>query len=167
MFVGIFLVFMIVCLFRLWNYLVDYQNSLPSILGDEILTAYKTCNTPLLRQYVTDLPEAFQDDFVYSQYLYQYLDRDSLYYYETSNGEGNEITYLYLTDNGKFATLTVTKTGEESKYGFPLYRISSLEQYSQASYTLYQAAGTTILLDGEPIDDSYIISEEEVGVAFF
>lgn len=170
LFAGIALMGIFLVLFRLWNYLADYQNTLPSMLGDEILSAYRSADTTTIKKYCTTLPDSLQDDMTFHRYLDTIIGKEDIYYYESNTQNDSEgkavITYTYSVDNQTFATLVVSRTASESKYGFPLYEISSLEQYTLQSYTFIQAPGTQILLNGIPIDASYLKTQETIASSF-
>jgi len=152
---------------RLWNYLADYQKTLPSMLGDEILHAYQTGDTTTIKKYCDTLPDALQDDMFFHRYLNDVIGKEDLYYYESStSSEKSSITYTFSVKEQTFATLVVSKTSSKSKYGFSIYEIASLEQYSLQDYTLIQAPGTQILINGSAIDPAYITDQTSTGTVY-
>ena len=161
--ISVILIFL--CFIRLWNFLIDYQNTLPSMLGEQILTAYQSGDTSTIKKYCKNIPDVFQDDLTFHDYLIHSLDRDSLYYYESSS-DSSSITYTICTNDKTFATLVLSKTDEKSKYGFPVYQIHNLEQYSLGNTTYVQAPGTKLLVNGNAIDDSLITEQTEVATCF-
>ena len=76
------------------------------------------------------------------------------------------ITYTINNSKQKFSELVVAKTGMESKYGFPLYEIRSLEQYSLSEYTLIAGPGTSLYFNDNPIDTAYQTEQETVASVF-
>ncbi|MDD3205354.1 MAG: hypothetical protein PHS74_06440 [Lachnospiraceae bacterium] len=166
-FIAIVLTMIVCSFFRLWHYLDDYQQALPSMLGDEILAAYQSADTTMIKKYCSALPEALQDDMIFHNYLNKVVGKEDLYYYE-SKVENNEDTITYTINNSeqKFAELVVAKTGMESKYGFPLYEIRSLEQYSLSEYTLIAGPGTSLYFNDNPIDTAYQTEQETVASVF-
>lgn len=166
-FVLLSLIGITVTLVHLWHYLEDYQDTLPSQIGETVYHAYQACDTPTLRSLCTNLPDALQDDFTYQSYLHQVIDPKTLYYYESNRDDvQGTITYSYMTKGQDFATLTVHKTAETSPHGFPRYEAGSLEQYSLVSYEFHEAVGTRISIEGKPIDASYLVSQNAVASAF-
>ncbi len=169
LFVFICIVLIMICIFfvKFWQYLADYQQSLPSMFGEEILKAYQKCDTTLIKKYTDNLPSTLSDDLILHTYLSNNIHTKDLYYYENAiQDEGNRITYTFCNKNQKFADLTVTKTGQTSKYGFPLYEITSLKQYPFIYYTLVQYPGTTILTQNTPVDASYQTDQEILASCF-
>lgn len=164
-FIGFFFFFT-----RLWNYLADYQNTLPSMLGDEILSAYKSADTATIKKYCDTLPSALQDDMIFHRYLNDVIGKEDIYYYESSaqleQKEKASITYTFSVNEQTFATLVVSRTSAESNYGFPIYEIASLEQYSLQNYTFVQAPGTQILLNAAAIDSAYVTDQRTIGTIF-
>lgn len=167
LFVGIVTIAVTLFFFRLWHYLEDYQQHLPSMLGDEILAAYQSADTSTIRKYCTNLPDALQDDMTFHAYLNQSVSKADLYYYESSTSDQkSSITYTFVDNDQTFATLVVSKTPEVSKYKFPIYEITSLEQSVLKQYTFIETPGTTILVNGSPLDESYITDQTTVDTAF-
>ena len=167
LFIGIVLIMICIFFIKFWQYLADYQQSLPAMLGEKILTAYQRCDTTVIKKYCSNLPSTLSEDLTLHTYLNKNIQTKELYYYENAiEDEGHSITYTFCKNNEKFADLTVTKTGQKSKYGFPLYEITSLEQYPLFYYTLIQYPGTTILIQNTPIDDSYQINQETLASCF-
>lgn len=167
LFTGVILIMICIFFLQFWQYLADYQKSLPSMLGDEILTAYQNCDTSIIKGYCDTLPTALSDDLVLHTYLSKTIETKNLYYYENNiENKGNKITYTFCKGNQKFADLTVTKTGENSKYGFPLFKIVSLEQYPLSYYNLIQYPDTTIWVQNKQLDASYRTNQETLAACF-
>lgn len=167
LFTGIVLIMICIFFINFWQYLADYQQALPTMLSEKILTAYQKCDTTVIKNYCRNLPPALCDDLTLHTYLNKNIQTKELYYYENAiKDDGNSIIYTFCKDNQKFADLTVSKTGEKSKYGFPLYEITSLEQYPLSYYTLVQYPGTTILIQDRPIDVSYQIDQVTLASCF-
>ena len=137
------------------------------MLGDEILHAYQSGDTTTIKKYCDTLPEVLQDDMVFHKYLNDDIGKEDIYYYESSaENDKASITYAFSVREQTFATLVVSKTSSESKYGFPIYEISSLEQYTLQDYTFIQAPGTQILVNGSTIDPAYITDQVPTGTIF-
>ena len=166
-FIGIVLFMICIFFVKFWQYLAEYQETLPSMLGDEILAAYQECDTTTIKKYANNLPPTLSDDLTLHSYLTQIIGTKDLYYYEnTTENNRINIVYTFCKNNQKFADLTVTKTGENSKHGFPLYKITSLMQYPLTYYTLIQNPGTTIYAQNTPIDVSYQTDREILASCF-
>ena len=156
-YVGALAVLIVVSLTLFWFYLKDYQRALPVNHGERIAQAYREGDAALLRQYYTNLPDTLQDDQALADYLGKYVDTSDIFVYEGDGGEKNQLIYEISAGTFRLATLTLEETGEKSLFGYPLYQPVSLQGYPLFRYTIQAPSGVRILLDGKPLDQSYLV----------
>ncbi len=141
----------------LWVYLMDYENNIPSGKAEEIAVAYETANPKALQKYFPDLPKIFLEEGVLEEYLDSTGNTESIFYYQDNKDNDNPV-YLIQRGREKLATLSLAKTDKKSLFGFPKYSIVSAKQEPLKTYTIIAPPGDEVLLNGEPIDQGYLVT---------
>lgn len=139
----------------LWCCLADYQRSLPQNLAAQILTAYQSGDAKTIAQYSVNLPEPLENPALFARYYTENTKLDDLYFYPGAAENADELTYEFAAGNDSIATLTLRKTREESRFGFPVHEIKSLMGHPLTDYTITAPADTALFVNGGLLSDRY------------
>ena len=93
----------------------------------------------------------------YALYMEQKVADTQLTYIETSAGLSGDKKYIVRCGAEKIATFTLTNTAPEAD--IPSWELGKVELFYQAelSVTIQAPADHTVLVNGQPLDDSYVI----------
>ena len=127
------------------SYLEEYEAYQPTTLSDEVLLYFKNLDAASLEK-LTAKGDSLTGD-VFEAYLAEVINPDTLFNYKSSASD-TSITYDYISDNKKVATLLLEKTGVLSPRGFEEYKISSIEWHPLYKYTITAPEGTVIKING-------------------
>ena len=141
----IFAIVTVTLMSALHAYLNEYEIYQPTTFSDEVLMYFQNLDTESLEK----LPvkgDSLSGD-VLKAYLNEVINTNTLFNYKSSTNETG-ITYDYISNNKKIATLSLEKTGAFSPRGFEEYKISSIEWYPLYKYTITAPEGTVIKING-------------------
>ena len=141
----VFVIVTIALMNALNAYLEEYEQYQPTTLSDEVLLYFQSLDADSLEK----LPAKGDtlSGSVFEAYLNKVINTDTLFNYKSSTSD-TCITYDYISNNKKIATLSLEKTGALSPRGFEEYKISSIEWYPQYKYTITAPEGTVIKING-------------------
>lgn len=148
----------------LWNFLEDYQQSLPENVAQEGLSLFENGRMDVLSQYISYTPHPLEAEDSFEETVQQYL----------SSGEGNsgeytlipkvggsdEKRYVVALDGKKVAELVLTPTGETSEYGFPVWSLSDIEMFSvsgEYALEIIAPSDAEITVNGHALSAEYMV----------
>lgn len=123
---SVFAVILISIVGILYIYLEDYQKTLPSEKGVEVIQAIENLDMVTLEAISSNLPLSLKDKKYFSQYLKSFGEEPDLFFYASTSKDENKLVYLIGNHDKTMATLTLEKTGEKSRFGFDKVRILDL-----------------------------------------
>lgn len=93
----------------------------------------------------------------YALYMEQKVGDTALTYIETSAGLSGDKKYIVRCGTEKIATFTLTNAAPEAD--IPAWELGKVELFYQAELSVYiqAAADHTVLVNGKPLNDSYVI----------
>ncbi len=141
----IFIAVTVVLMSALHLYLEEYEAYQPTTFSDEVLLSFQNLDAASLER----LPvkgDSLNGE-VLEAYLNEVINPDTLFNYKSSTSDTG-ITYDYISNNKKIATLSLEKTGALSPRGFEEYKISSIEWHPLYKYTITAPEGTVIKING-------------------
>lgn len=147
----------------LWQYLQRYEHSQPDYYARLTVQAFRDKDTRLLSTYAV-LPASLQAPEHLLAYLNESVDAATLHYARLSDVGEREQVYQIRTATAAVARLTVSPTGNR-KLGLE-YSIRSLELLPLHSYRFTVPSGVRLLVNGEPLPQRYLVSQQPVGHAF-
>ncbi len=126
-------------------YLDEYEIYQPTTFSDEVLLYFQSLDAESLEN-LPSKGDALSGE-VFEAYLKEVINPDTLFNYKSSTSETG-ITYDYISNNKKIATLSLEKTGALSPRGFEEYKISSIEWHPLYKYTITAPEGTVVKING-------------------
>ena len=153
--VGGFLVLLAIALCLLWGVLSDYEQSLPRSVVEKAFATY--IQTGKFSELFESQGVSFE--FEDKENVINYLKEnctDELSFYKTVETENGE-KYAVKSGEEKVLTLSVEKTGEETKFGFAKYGIKTVETNSSVGKIVIKAPKDyEVKVNGKSVAKSYI-----------
>ncbi len=137
-------------------YLNDFEKNRPERFCEELLKAYQTADCDVIYSYFTDIPDVFKTKSVFKEYIDKYLPGNELYYFEQSASTDEVKQYDFMVGKTKFASLTISPTGEKSFFNQVCYSVSDFEEFAIFEYSVIFADGITVFADGSPVDSKFL-----------
>ncbi len=159
---AVFLLLLGVGLWVLWDFLEDYQETLPQTVAAPMADAVKTSDGAALLPYCGELPAALSNEEKLSVYLRQRLQNHTVDVYMDESFETERPVYAVAANGEPVALVTLKRTEQKSKYGFNVLEIDSVALCSDTVYTVTAPKGVELLLDGAPLPPSYVKTETPI-----
>ncbi len=127
-----------------WDYLADYEASLPDTLIAQVFTAYEEQNLAPYKAYFSDVADLSQ--------LEDVVDKDTIFLY-CSKHTANSVVYQVINDGYKLSEITLATTEKLSPKGFQQYEIQSIESFPTTTKIQMPADGV-LTINGKEVDFS-------------
>ncbi len=151
------------CLRELWNFLDEYQISLPENIAQKGLELFENRDIEILSQYVDYTPHPLDRSSSLGGWLSEYLGFDNeqtAYTLIPKTGSSRQKRYVIARDGFQIAELLLTPTGKKTKRGFDLWELSDIDIASAAGRYGMEAVvpqGIELTVNGVLLDESYLI----------
>ncbi len=126
-------------------YLEEYEAYQPTTLSDEVLLYFRSFDSESLEKLPVKGDSLTGE--VFAAYLNEVINPDTLFNYKSATSEAG-ISYDYISNNKRVATLSLIKTGALSPRGFEEYKIESIEWHPLYKYTITAPEGTVVKING-------------------
>ena len=149
-----------------WFWLDEYQKTLPTQFGDEVITAFEKSDGELLREHYPTFPDELSSTKEFEKYLTDNNLQENLSFYQATSKKKDEIIYEFKGGDKKLAQLTLKPTGEKSFFGFTLYIPIWFELIPLEPYKITVPAGVDLFINDELISQEYLIGKAEQAEIF-
>ncbi len=140
---------------RLWNYLEDYENSLPKYVAEKVFKEnYSDCDFKLLAEKAGVEICEYETLDHFAKYMGNKVADNELVYYEVSAGLGDIKKYVVKAGDEKISDFTLKKSDRLSSEGFELWELDaiSLVYSADRDITFSIIKGGTVKLNGIELD---------------
>ncbi|MEG0485221.1 MAG: hypothetical protein RR576_07215 [Oscillospiraceae bacterium] len=144
----------------LWFYLADYQKNLPENLANKVLAEYQSYDAKTIANYSTNLPAYLLENGKFSDYYKANADFTKMYFYQTKTSEPHKLSYEFVAENKRIATVMLEESGEPSLFRFPQYKVASVAGYPLTSYKFAAPSDVDIFANDTAISEKYCVKEE-------
>ncbi|MEG1477254.1 MAG: hypothetical protein RSC38_05945, partial [Oscillospiraceae bacterium] len=144
----------------LWFYLADYQKNLPENLANKVLAEYQSYDAKTIANYSTNLPAYLLENGKFSDYYKANADFTKMYFYQTKTSEPHKLSYEFVAENKRIATVMLEESGEPSLFRFPQYKVASVAGYPLTSYKFVAPSDVDIFANDTAISEKYCVKEE-------
>ncbi len=151
-------VFIAICvIFSAWltDYLAEYESALPEVLADKVTESFERADADELFDSASNVSDMGREAF--RGFIGTILDPNDFFTYAASKS-GDNITYDVISKNKKIASFALTKTGELTEHGFPLYSVGAPTYYPQFTYTVTAPAECEVTFNGKTLENAVEIS---------
>ena len=163
-FLIIFAVFTFLSMDKLDDYLADYEYYQPTTQVNEVLGYFKELDAESLEALPSSGEKLTGENF--KMYLERICDPESLFVYKSSTGD-TTLTYDYITNNKKIASLVLERDGVTEKNNFDVYKIADVVWYPMFNYTVTVPEDCTVYLNGKLLEgDGECVDTDDVYVDF-
>lgn len=163
-FLIIFAVFTFLSMDKLDDYLADYEYYQPTTQVNEVLGYFKELDAESLEALPSSGEKLTGENF--KMYLESICDPESLFVYKSSTGD-TTLTYDYITNNKKIASLVLERDGVTEKNNFDVYKIADVVWYPMFNYTVTVPEDCTVYLNGKLLEgDGECVDTDDVYVDF-
>lgn len=138
-----------------WDWLDDYEHSLPKYVAEGIFDEYYSRRDfSLLSEKAGVTVSEFEDLSDLVKYMQAKTDGLELEYHEVSAGLGDKKKYVVTAGNERISEFTIKKSGNKSKNGFDIYELDSLGLIYSADegVTLSVIKGGSVKINGRALD---------------
>ena len=148
---------------ELWEFLEEYQLSLPENAAQEGLELFQNREIEILSQYVEYTPHPLDRVSSLDGWLEEYLgfyDEDAEYTLIPRTGTSSQKRYVVARDGVKVAELLLTPTAGETKRGFSLWEISDIDIAAvsgRCGVELIVPQGVEVQVNGIPLGEEYLV----------
>ena len=149
-----------------WYWLDEYQTTLPSQYGDQIVTAFEEANGALLRKLYPTFPDELSKNKDFEKYLVDNKLQENLSFYQSTAEEKDAIVYEFKGGDKKLAHLILKPSGEDSFFGFTQYIPIWFELIPLAPCKITVPDGANLFINGKPISEKYYTSRVKQGAIF-
>jgi hypothetical protein len=163
-FLIIFAVFTFLSMDKLDDYLADYEYYQPTTQVNEVLGYFKELDAESLEALPSSGEKLTGENF--KMYLERICDPESLFVYKSSTGD-TTLTYDYITNNKKIASLVLERDGVTEKNNFDVYKIADVVWYPMFNYTVTVPEDCTVYLNGKLLEgDGECVDTDDVYADF-
>lgn len=152
----------VVGLFVLWDFLAEYENYLPEKTVENILAeGPEQGDTSPVYESADFTPNKYEDDSAAREYVAGLFKGELTYTKDVKLSTEDTPVYAVKCDGKRVCSLTLTKTGEQSGWGFPLYRgvgYSGVE-IPTSDITIIAPDNAEIRINGIPMRELPVKSE--------
>lgn len=166
---ALFLIFLVIPvtiggLSVLWEFLEDYQNSLPENVAEEALTIFETGDMDTLTGYIEytahplDTRESF--DAIVQEHFAVKDGGAGEYTLIPKMGAGEEKRYVAALDHVKVGEIVLADSGRTSEHGFTLWELSDIELFSvkgEYGAEILAPADAQVLINGNLLSTDYMV----------
>ena len=146
-------------LIAFWNFLEDYESSLPEKQIDILAVEIENGNYNRILQEVCFTPTDYESADLYKKQYEDLLKGEITYVKIQKESSDTESSYRIKSNGKQIAKVVIKQTGEKSVFGFPLYEIEDIETNEAETTTIeFSAPSNTKVL----INNIQIKSTDEV-----
>ncbi len=155
---GLCVIALIIGLLMLRSWLADYEASQPKCVADEVFDKYfKNPDLDILSAECPEcLPKFETHDTVAAAFAEMIAAGDIKYSSAVSDNTVKK--YIVKSGDTKFASFSLEMSGEKSKYGNDIYKLTEVELYFgfKKAITVMIPQGSTLSINGITADNSYV-----------
>jgi len=147
----------------LWEFLDDYQKSLPENAAEEALKLFEEGDLEALSQYIdyspNELDASDSFDAIVEAYFSPKDGGKGEYTLITQMGGAAEKRYVVALDNVKVGEIILKDTRKVSDHGFPLWELSDIELFSvtgEYGAEILAPADVQVLINGNLLSADYM-----------
>ena len=144
-----------------WLWLADYQRCLPQQQTDQVAAAFRSEDTDTIISWCHTLPVVLQNPKTLQAYMKGRYTPANIYCYEDSMSSSDTKRYLFSDGSKELAVLTLIRDTQPSFWNHFAYRIAALKLMPLCTYTITTPSNIPVLLNGQPLSDSYLSSSDQ------
>lgn len=107
---------------KLWDFLEDYEVSLPEKVVESVVDSLERGDTEKVYDSTGFAPNIYEDDSAAREYVAGLFKGELTYSKDIKNSTDESPVYYIKCNGNKVCSLTLEQSGEQTDWGFPLYK---------------------------------------------
>ena len=141
----------------LWKVMADYEATRPVYVAQDAMKLFEQGDYRSIYNLDTAVSILNREDASeYADYMQSYAQGKTVTWQEAFSGNDTEKKYSVRLDGEKFATFTLSTTGQKSKHNFDIWRLTSITTnvLTPVEYSITVPSDSSVTVNGQPLTES-------------